>query len=255
MKYVVQVALLFAFVPGWVGCVDTGQERVGISLSVSGVQQDAPVVGRNGWQTELDQAWLVFGPLYLCAGVQAGELCETAQAEWTSATIVNTLDPIPVPAGEMNAISGFVRSWMYDLGFVSLLTQSEPLVTDAAQVLGNNSLRLVGKAVLDQTTIPFVAELVFQQEEATEQGIPVVRSGSDAVTFEHAIHMGDHLLVQVDPASWLLDVDFDAIAEAKNCTGSTCPVVRFEPGSQAARAIETQVVAGKPPEFIWQSSK
>ena len=219
------------------GCLDTGREQVSIPLLVAGVAP-TPVAGAGGWTITLDSAELAFGPLYLCAGEQAGALCDTARLEWTESTIVDTLDPEPRVAGALQGVSGPVRSWMYDLGITSLLTQQRPAALEAAIELGENSVRLTGVARRAERELPLELALPIQQDEATELGACVVRK-STSDPFEHEI-TGDEtaLTVRFDPRPWLLEVDVDALAE--------------DPTSgQAQRALRNALVAGARPTFEW----
>lgn len=273
------------------GCIDTGRKRATIELSVAGTEVSEPFDGRDGVTIELDRADLAFGPLYLCSGFQAGELCDEARAEWTGAAVVDALDPELTPVGTMDAITGTARSWMYDLGIVSLLTQPEPLVTSAAAELGGHSVVLEGRAIVDHTVIPFTAEVAVRQAPGTEQGVPVVRR-SPSDPFEYEIEDGDQqLLVRFDPRPWLASVNFRGLLEDRACTSDgperlcaqdieqTCASdgtvleerrctdlsmvcvrgvgcveeVRFQEGDQGWRAIRNDVVAGARPEFVWSN--
>jgi hypothetical protein len=219
------------------GCLDTGRERVSIPLRVAGVAPTA-VAGAGGWTITLASAELAFGPLYLCAGEQAGALCETARLEWTESIVVDALDPEPRVAGALQGVSGPVRSWMYDLGITSLLTQQRPAALAAALELGENSVRLSGVARRAERELPFELALPIQQDEAAELGACVVRK-STSDPFVHEI-TGDEiaLTVRFDPRPWLLEVDIDALTE--------------DPASaQAKRALRNALVAGARPSFEW----
>lgn len=219
------------------GCLDTGRERVSLPLRVAGVTP-SPVAGAAGWTITLDGAELAFGPLYLCAGEQAGALCDTARLEWTGSALVDALDPEPRVAGALEGVSGPVRSWMYDLGITSLLTQQRPTALAAAIELGENSVRLSGVARRDERALPFSLVLPIQQDEATELGACVVRkSASDP--FEHEVAGDDTALtVRFDPAPWVREIDFDALAEDAL-------------DDQAQRAVRNAIVAGARPSFEW----
>lgn len=236
-------------------CIDTGQERVSIPLEVVGVDA-SPFVADVDWTIALDAADTAFGPLHLCAGGQAGSLCDTARLEWTGSVVVDALDPTPQPAGELVGVSGSVRSWMYDHGITSLLTQVEPLVLDAAVALGGNSIRLAGVARRDGVSLRFVLAMPLRQDELTEQGAPIVRkSANDA--FDHDV-VGDEraLRVRFDPRPWLTTIDFDGLVAAADCAAEgpqfVCAIdAVLGPESQAGRALRTAIVAGRRPEFEW----
>jgi len=278
---------------GWVAvaiaCVDVGAAQIEVPLQVAGTAVDEPVVGKAGAQIELDRAELAFGPIYLCAGAQAGELCDTAQLEWLDAVVIDALDPAPVEAGRLRGREGTVRSWMFDLGVVSLLTQKNPLVLAAAEQLGGASLRIEGRAELDGVVLPFAVAVVVRQEEQTEVGVPVIRKSSSEA-FEHSVAVGEPgLLVRFDARPWVTEIDFAGLLEDQPCapagpervcagqTEQRCDadgdlieardcaaleqvcvrargcveLVEFSPDSQGYRAVRNRVVAGPRPDFEW----
>ncbi|MGB1698880.1 MAG: hypothetical protein ACPHRO_02925, partial [Nannocystaceae bacterium] len=74
------------------GCLDTGQQRAEVPLSVAGTAGAGTVLTEGGVSLSVDRADLAFGPLYLCPGNTAGDLCDVARMEWLDATVVDTLD-------------------------------------------------------------------------------------------------------------------------------------------------------------------
>lgn len=286
------IAYVLPFTLAIASCVDVGQEPVSVAMRVAGTSSEGPASAANGWSIELDRAELAFGPLYLCAGYQAGSLCDTARAEWGGSAVVNALDAEAHDVGALTGVSGSAHSWMYDLGITSLLTQQRPNVLPAAESLGGNSVRLEGVARKAAHEVPFTVELPVQQEAATEIGVCVVRkSGSDR--FAHELSRNDSALtVRFDAAFWMRDVDFDELVEDASCapggpnvvcagtTELTCSSeglldaqrdcaaeglacirgqgcverVRFEPGSQGHRAVRSALVAGARPAFEWSAT-
>lgn len=241
------LALLFC-----ASCAETGQSVLELPLYVAGSAPEASARTRDGTRYSLDAAELAFGPLYLCAGTQAGGLCETARLEWTSSEVVDLLDAAPRRAGELRGVSGPVRSYMYDLGITSLLTREEPLVLPAADDLGGNSVRIAGSAVVDDVTLPFVIELALSQQIETEVGVPIVRK-SAGERFDHeASEETRGVLVRFDASEWLREVDFRALAEAEGCLPDGCKEpLRFAAGSQAYLALRNAIVSGERPELVW----
>lgn len=200
------------------GCLDTSIEATTVELSVAGADARAPFEGRDGATITLDRADVAFGPLYLCAGFTAGELCDEALAEWRDARVVDTLDPAPVAAGAMPAITGTARSYMYDLGIVSLLGRDEPLVTPAAESLGPASAVVEGRAEVGGQTIPFAVSVRVEQSGDVSQGVPVVRSGeSDAISDAILPDGRTRVLVRFDPRPWLAAASFAALLEDAAC--------------------------------------
>lgn len=274
-------------VSGLAGCVDDPQGTASVPLLVAGTTVDGPFPGAGDWTIALDTAELAFGPLYLCAGAQAGELCDTARAEWLDSAVVDALSPTPVEVGALGGVTGPVRSWMYDLGIASLLTRQDPLALDAAEELGGNSVRLIGTATRGDDAIPFTAELPIRQEEGNERGVSVVRKASNDPFDHEIVGSGEQLTVVFDARPWLSAVEFERFVQDASCAAGgpalvcagtveqTCAAdgqvdgtrecadagavcvpdlgcvdrVRVAPDSQAQRAIRNQITAGQRPSF------
>jgi hypothetical protein len=229
-------------------CVDTGAEPVVIPLRVAG--RSAQVFeGRDAWRVELATAKLAFGPLTLCAGATAAGLCETAHAEWLDSAVVDVLDPKAHRVGDVIGIGGPVRSWMYDLGYVSVLTAEEPINTAAARKLGH-SLQLVGSASSGDRTLNFEGDLELRQESATERGVPVVSKSRDEHFEQDLSESGLELLVRFDPEPWFAQVDFESAYLDLGCEG-TCEFA-INSDTQAYRALRIAIEAGQHPQFTWQ---
>ncbi|MCA9692435.1 MAG: hypothetical protein KC636_22745 [Myxococcales bacterium] len=269
-------------------CVDTGGGAVAVPLYVAGTAQAGPIDGKDGVTIELARAELAFGPLYLCAGAQAGELCETARLEWLESAVVDALDDAPREVGALTGVTGWVRSWMFDLGVTSLLTRDEPLALAAADALDGASVALEGVAHVGDVALPFRAAALIQQEEQTERGVPVLRK-SASEEFEHEVTVAEAgLLVRFDPAPWVAQIDFASYlveetcsidgptiacagAVEQRCAGADVEATRdcaaldalclrgigcaseleLEAGGQGLKAIRDQVVAGPRPTFTW----
>lgn len=239
------------------GCADTGQARIEVPLQLQGTELVEPFEASAGWQVELLVAELAFGPLYLCAGASAGELCDTARAEFLDSARLDALDPDPFDAGVLDAVTGPVRSYMYDMGLSSVLTAEAPLLTSAARELGGRSLRLEGVARSAGATLPFLAELTIEQTSQTERGVAVIRSASGS-GFAHTLVEGDRgLRVRYDARTFFASVDFDALLAGADCSDDGSGALECEPvevaaDSQAWRAIRNDVVAGERPSFEWR---
>lgn len=217
-RWLCTAAWLTASIACFAGCVDTGQEQAQVSLFAVGVDADGPVAAADDVSVSLDRADLAFGPLYLCAGVSAGDLCETARLEWLGSAVVDLLDPEPVRLAELSGVTGPVRSWMYDLGISSQLSRSDPYVLEAAESLGGTSLVLEGRAEVDGIAIPFEAAIKVQQGEATELGVPVVRK-QPAEAFAYDVpRRGAQLTLRFDPADVLRGVNFRAYVRRDPCS-------------------------------------
>src|SRR5690606_17259403 len=93
---------------GALGCADVGQKNETITLFVAGTDLSEPVIAVGEIEVLVDRADLAFGPLYLCAGATAGELCDTARLEWLDSVVVDTTSPEPMQVGELTGVTGHV---------------------------------------------------------------------------------------------------------------------------------------------------
>jgi hypothetical protein len=245
MNAITKLLVLSVLVLAAVGCNDTGQRRVRFDLSLAGTDPGAIVLASGATELRLERAQLAFGPLYLCAGRQAGETCETARAEWLGSAVIDLLDPEPARAGELQAVTGEVDSYMYDLGLSSVLTHAEPLTLAAAEQLGGASLWLEGQAQVEAGPTRFTLHLPIAQSGETELGVPVVRS-SAGDRFQHEIDEDvQSLELRFDVRPLLAGCDFEAACAERSECGE------LDPESQVVRAIRQALSAGARPEFVW----
>jgi hypothetical protein len=270
-------------------CAETGQERTSVPLLLAGTDVSAGITAVGDVPVTLVRADLAFGPLYLCSGFQAGDLCDTARLEWLDSAVIDTTRAEPIEVGALVGVTGPVRSWMFDLGLSSQLTQPEPVVLDAAQELGGASVVLEGSADVNGVVVPFHAAVPVQQVDETELGVPVIRK-STSDTFSHDVSPNDEgLVIRFNPALWIEGVDFRTFVSTATCTGEnrivcagfveqTCNIdggvassrdcaaleqacwggqgcseqLEIEPESAAFRSIRNAVVSGERPAFEWQ---
>jgi hypothetical protein len=274
------------------GCSETGQQRISVPLYVAGSDVTAGVETAGGVQVVVERAEIAFGPLYLCAGASAGDLCETARVEWLDSIVVDLTQPQPAPCGELAGTTGTVRSWMYDMGIGSQLTRTTPFVLSAAEALGDASFVMEGRALVDEVDLPFSVSIPIQQTDDTELGVPVVRKSSSDVFFRELVEGESGLTVRFDLAAWLRAVDFrtyvdrsqctvggpriacdgtveqtceeDAVVESRDCAGlsqvclpgSGCAeTLVLDAESEAFRALRNALVSGRRPEFVWRTEE
>jgi hypothetical protein len=235
------------------GCADVAQEQAEVPLFVAGRELAEPIEAAGDVVLSIERARLAFGPLYLCPGFQAGELCDTARLEWLDSVVVDLTDAQPRRAGTLSGTTGTVRSWMYDLGISSQLTRSEPFVLDAARELGGASLVVEGRARGGGPEVAFQFSVVVQQGGETERGVPVVRKGSTEA-FDHDV-TGEEpgLWVRFDPEPWLRGLDLRAELAASPClaVGDCSQPLRLAQDGQVARALHHAVVSGRRPQLSW----
>lgn len=247
-------ALALAFACALAACGDVGQSQAEVPLYVSGSQLARPIAAVGDVLLTIDRAELAFGPLYLCAGAQAGELCDAARLEWLDSVRIDLKAAEPRRAGTLTGTTGRVRSWMYDLGISSQLTHDEPFVLDAARELGGASLVVEGRAHQGDLDVPFLVEVVVEQGAEVERGVPVVRKGKGDV-FNHDVTGGElGLWVRFDASAWLSKLDLrSAIAESACATEGDCgEPLHFTPEDVAYRGLHNAVVSGRRPELNWE---
>lgn len=273
---------------GQSSCIDMGQEPVEFPLLLAGT---APTqINLPSGQIELSSAQVAFGPLYLCAGASAGDLCEVSRAEWLGTAVVDILSPTPVLAGNITGTSGPVLSWMYDLGISSQLSASKPFVLPAAQRLGGKSLIVKGRARVDGQEIPFSVAVAVEQTEDTELGIPVVRKSVSDRFFRELGAESDALLVRFDPAALFATSNLKSLLSREQCSpdgaalvcdgliarrcnagvelekidcaaqGLVCAKgkgcvqeIELEPSSELYRVLRTAMLSGARPRMEWVS--
>lgn len=245
------VSLLFCTT----ACVDTGQEAATVSLSARGTPRSDPIAGKSDWSIELGRADVAFGPLYVCAGTQAGKYCDTARLEWLGSAVVNALEGQEEAIGTLSGVTGPVKSWMCDLGITSLLTQAMPTALEAARELDGHSVVLEGIARKDPHSITFVLEIPVRLEPGAEVGVPVMASfPKDGLSHEVA-SSGDTLTVRFDPGPWAEAIDFESLVRDQDCEPEGCTLdVTLDETTSAGIAVRTAILAGKRPVFSWGSA-
>lgn len=241
-------------ITGLGACTDVGQRYAEVPLLVSGTDLSEPLLAAGDVTLTIERAELAFGPLYLCAGTQAGDLCETARLEWLDSVRVDLTNTAPRRAGTLSGTTGRVRSWMYDLGISSQLIREEPFVLDAARELGGASLIVEGRASRGNLDVPFEVAVVIQQGSEAERGVPVVRKGT-ADVFNHDVTGREQALsVVFDAASWLRSMDLSAELATSACetAGACAEALHLAPDGQAYRGLHNAVVSGRRPRFDFE---
>lgn len=233
-------------------CSSSPQDFVELPLVVRGTNVQEVEAG-DDVALSLTRADVAFGPLYVCAGAQAGDHCDTARLEWRESAVVDTLNEDATEIGMLAGVTGEVRSWMFDYGITSLLTQSEPQILHAARELGDVSLVVEGVATLSGTEVPFVIETVVQQTNETERGVPVVRKSTSDVFGGEVTENTASLEVVFDPAAWLVALrrtDFEALAlDCEIGVDTECEAVFFDSSSRVGGVVSQAMTSGVRPTF------
>lgn len=198
-------------------CGETGQDLFEADLFLAGTATSSVTAG-SGVQVELSRADLAFGPLYLCAGTTAGELCENARAEWLDAAVVSLISATPQSVGSLHGVTGPIRSYMYDLGITSQLTEVDAVVLPAATSLGDASLQVRGVAIVEGLRLPFSASVIAAQTSDTEQGVPVVRKAASAAFSAELDGDIRQLTLRFDPTDLFESLDFTGYVTHDSCS-------------------------------------
>lgn len=240
-----------------VSCGQSGQSYVEVPLYLAGSELSEPFLAQGGVEVTVQRARLAYGPLYLCAGNTAGDLCETARLEWLQTAVVDLANATPQRAGALQGVSGPVRSWMYDLGLSSQLTRSEPFVLEAAMQLGGASVVLEGTALVQEVPVPFFAEVRAAQTQSTELGVPVVRKSATEEFVYEVLPDEAGLLVRFNVEAWLTGFDFRPYASDESCsTEAGCTSLLSAPSdSEWGRSLRNALVSGERPSFEWNYSQ
>lgn len=271
----------------YLGCEHSTQEAVNLPIFVKGTNTPQILLGDNT-EITLERADLAFGPLYLCAGVNAGDLCDVARLEWPDSVVINTLNSQAQEVGELQGVTGLVLSWMYDLGISSQLTRNEPFILSAAQELDGYSLVIEGKALVSDIELPFTVSMGLKQSDDTELGVPIIRK-SLSDPFQKEVNLNDqNLTIQFDPSTWMQKLDFSQYIKHENCSegslellcngtqelhcahgekiserncsdlGQVCiseqgcvDQLIIKENSEAYRSIRNSVISGIRPKFTW----
>lgn len=222
------LALCLVALSALTGCIESGAVPVSIGLFVRGADV-ASFEGRDGWQVELEVAELLYGPLYLCAGQQAGDLCDAARAEFLETVRIDALDPAPRSIGTLEGLSGTVRSAMWDYGRPWPLSASAPLMTAEGA-----SVRVVGVARRGLDEVPFDTSLNLEPSRA---GVILVRASE---LFEEELSGDRTLTVTTDPSRWLDEVRWEDVVDGA-----------FQADSQPARALANALTTRARPVLVF----
>lgn len=229
LSLVVGVAVLGA-------CIESPQSRMAYPAVF--VPSTARTASSGDWQVTLSRAEIAFGPAYFCAAASGSStLCGTAIAEVRAVTRLDALSSSPVSLGQVDALTGAVRSVSYDLGLLWLDTQQD--VTPEPEAPEGHSAVLEGEAVKGEMHLPFVVHLDVPPQYQGQHAIATAPATADIASDAYVLE------VHVDPVRWLSQVNFDAAAERPER-----PLV-FDVGSQEHSAVVVGLKTLAPFEFRW----
>lgn len=223
-------------------CIESPQQPVSYE-AVAVTRGDGTAVV-DGWTIRLFRAEIALGPFYFCAAASGSStLCASSIAELPRVTFVDALAPSSA-LGTVQGFTGPIRSASYDLGISWFDTQTA--ATPAPQLREGHSLHLEGEARKGAQALAFVADVdvvpQYQGQNAIATAPALADVGSSATRLE----------VVLEPAAWLKQMSFDAIAASVAKSGKTPFVIK--PGSTEHGAILAGLKNLAPPELRWVTS-
>jgi hypothetical protein len=214
------------------GCVSvTGGERITFTAeAISLAEADGPLTfdTTSGWTVTLTQATATVGPAYLWSGEPLVSLSPAKatdhddfdygylRGEVVEQGVLDLLQPEPVDLGAADGIAGEVNS--------AELWLAPPTASNRAAA-GGASFVIAGEAALDGVVVPFSGALSITEDLFTDdpsqtaalamrvRGIPLTADLAE----------GGHLLIGVDPRTWVDRVNFAELDEGGVFTPNTSP--------------------------------
>jgi hypothetical protein len=190
------------------GCGTTGGSEVRLPL-MAGAASEARSFEDEGWTVTIEEARIALGPMYFCPTTSADlENCPAALAELRGAVAVDALDPSAPMLGELAALTGTLRSGMWDLGRPFLLGAAEPAPIAGAidGALDGHSARFVARAERGDETFRVRADV---DVSGMVSGIAAVRG---VRTTHEIVGPDDGLTVRFDAPQILSRLDWEALS-------------------------------------------
>jgi hypothetical protein len=221
------------------GCIESPQEPVAYE-AVAVTRGDGTTV-IDGWTVRLFRAEVALGPFYFCAAASGSStLCASSIAELPRVTFVDALAPVTA-LGTVRGFTGPIKSASYDFGISWFDTQTA--ARPAPQLRAGHSLHLEGEARKGVVALPFVADVDVVPQYQGQNAIPTAPALADVTS------SATRLEVVLEPAMWLRQMDFDAIAASVTVTGKTPFVIT--PGTNEHGAILAGLKNLSPIELRW----
>jgi hypothetical protein len=198
------------------------------------------------WQVTLDVARVGIGPIYFCstAGASA-ELCPTSLNEFADVAVIDARDPTPQRLGEVNGVTGEIRSVGYDLAYTWFPRQAEP--TAAPMAPEGHSAHFEGQATGPEGSFRFIADVDVVPRYAGLRAIRQV-TGVDTRVTDSALRLD----IRLDPQSWWKVIDFSALGEGN--VGTSLPVLidRTDHNIVVHDTLVARITtAAGAPTFLW----
>lgn len=230
------------------GCLEASQEAVDYEAVAVPRGNGTAVAGE--WSIALSRAEVALGPFYFCAAASGSStLCESAIAEIRAVAVVNAL-AAPALIGRVRGFSGRIQSVSFDFGISWFKTQTN--AAPAPPLPGGHSIRLAGEARKGASLrVPFTADVDVVPQFQGQNAISTAPATADVQS------SATRLEIVFDPASWLRQIDFDAMAAALASTaaaaapGTAAAPYAIVPGTPEHGAILVGIKNLSPLELRW----
>ena len=222
------------------GCIEASQEPVAYEAVAVTRGNGTTII--DGWTITLARADVALGPFYFCAAASGSStLCSSSIAELASVSVVSALAPAPTPLGTVHGFSGTIQSAAYDFGISWFDTQAA--ATPAPALPGGHSIRLEGEARKGAVRVLFVADVDVVPQYQGQNALSTAPASADVTS------SATRLEVVLEPAAWLRQLGFDAIAASVAASGETPFVIK--PGMPEHGAILVGLKNLAPLELRW----
>lgn len=231
--------LFFCLPIACAACIESPQEAV--VYDAVALARGAGTADVGGWAVTLTRAEVALGPFYFCAASSGSStLCAASIAELRSVTIVDALNPAPTALGKVNGFSGSIRSAAYDFGISWFETQAA--ATPSPALPRGHSVHLEAEARKAGVRVGIVANVDVVPQYQGQNAVPTSPAVADVRS------NATRLEVLLDPAGWLRQLDFDAIAASGKVP------FEIEPGTAEHNALLVGIKNLSPPELRWSPS-
>lgn len=239
MNDAVKRAMMVALLACTAGCGSTGQELT--SFPVHGAGTGERSFEKDGWTVTLERADVAFGPVYFCATSFADmDACPEANAEWLGTATVDALSSDLQMLGDAGAVTGTVRTAMFDYGRSWLLTEERVRASEAAP--GGHSAVFVARIEKDAVRLEVRASVDVNPATAGQSAVIGAPTGTQAIEGNEA------LVVRFDPAAWWKGVDFDRVVSLDEDGDG---VVELARGDDGYETLVIAMTARRLPSFEW----
>ena len=220
-------------------CIESSQDPV--TYEAVAVQRGNGTSTIDGWTITVSRAEIALGPFYFCAAASGSStLCASSVAEVQAVSFVDALARSPSPLGTVHGFTGPIRSAAYDFGISWFDTQTA--ATPAPLLPGGHSLHLEGEARKGAQVVTIVADVDVVPQYQGQNAVATAPASADVTS------SATRLEVVLEPAAWLRQLDFDAIA----ATGRAPFVIT--PGTEEHAAVLVGLKNLAPPELRWVAS-